>query len=385
MNAATKIQRAKIALLLDEPFFGALLLNLRFSADDGTITKTMATDGKRLLWHPPFVDSMTEQQTKTVLAHEALHCALLHMLRRGDRDPEAWNIACDHAVNLHLDSVNDAATGKGKAAPFPWPKINVHKDPSHKGKCAEEIYSDVPQVGGGGQGAGAGAGPDDQGMGGVLDAPGDASQAQELEANWKVALTQAAQAAKMQGKLPADMARLVNETLNPPARWQDLLRAFIRETAKDDYSFSRPNPRYMQSGFILPSLHSQRLGRITVAIDTSGSITEEILNSFLGEVEAIISECRPACIELIDCDAAIHSVRECEPTDPLPRDFAGGGGTDFTPVFDHVDKAPEKPVCVIYFTDLYGSFPADPGIPTLWAVYGGNTSQAPFGQTIAVN
>lgn len=403
MNAATKIQRAKIGLLLGESFFGNLLLGLKQIEDKpGALTKTMATDGVRLLWHGPFVDKLAEPEVRTVLAHETLHAALLHPLRRGDRDPKQWNVACDHAVNLHLEACNEAARAKGEAEPFPWPKgFEPLKDPAYAGMAAEEIYGAIAKKrseegnegDGQGQGQGQGNGQDKgdgdgdgdsmgDGLGEVLDAPGDEAQQQEQEANWKVALVQAAQAAKAQGKLPAGMARLVQEQINPPPRWQDLLRAFIRETCKDDYSWVRPNPRYLQSGFILPSLHSQRLGKLAVAIDTSGSVDEPLLNEFLAEVEGIVHECRPEKIVLIDCDAQVNSIREVEPCDPIPRDFAGGGGTSFLPVFEALENDP--PVALIYFTDLYGSFPDnEPGYPVLWATKEDGT--APFGTTIKLN
>jgi predicted metal-dependent peptidase len=151
---------------------------------------------------------------------------------------------------------------------------------------------------------------------------------------------------------------------------------------KDDYSWTRPNPRYLATGFILPSLHSQRLGKIAVAIDTSGSIDKPLLDKFLSELETLIHECRPIGVTLIDCDTAIGQVRECDPLDPLPRDFSGGGGTDFRPVFKLLEQDP--PVALVYFTDLDGTFPdMEPSYPVLWAAY--NTSKtAPFGATIKI-
>jgi predicted metal-dependent peptidase len=386
MKPSDKLQRAKIALVLDEPFFGALLLGLKVVEDkSGTVTKTCATNGESLWWHGPFLDKLSERELKTILAHEALHAALLHPLRRGAQDNGQWNIACDHAVNLHLEDCNAAARAAGKPEPFPWPALDIYKDPQFAGKSAEEIYNALaPQnqteSENDQQSGGKGSPSDQQGMGGVLDAPGDEASQQEQEAGWQVALVQAAQAAKQAGQLPAGMARLVQETINPPARWQDLLRAFVRESAKDDYSWTRPNSRYAHTGFILPSLYSQRLGKIAVAIDTSGSIDHDLLNTFLGEVESICSECRPSGITLIDCDTEIGTVRECEPTEPLPRDFAGGGGTDFKPVFERL--ANDNPVCLIYFTDLEGEFPkSEPAFPTLWASYHTEKS-APFGVTV---
>lgn len=392
MNASEKMQKARVALVLDEPFFGALLLGLKHAEDkEGRLTKTMATDGISLYWHTPFVESLPVRELVTILAHEALHAALLHPLRRGQRDHKLFNQACDHAVNLHLEDCNQAAKSKGKAEPFPWPKIDgILKDDRFAGLSAEEIYgqlanerqqdSEQPDQ----ESAGKGSPSDEQGIGGVLDAPGDESQKQEQEAQWKVGLVQAAQAGKLAGNLPGGIARLVQETLNPPSRWQDILRQFVREYAKDDYSWTKPNPRYAATGFILPSLYSQRLGRIVVAIDTSGSIDGALLDSFLSEVEGIMHECRPQTLTLIDCDTTVNSIRDYEPTDSLPRDFNGGGGTDFRPVYTAIAESGESPVCLIYFTDLEGQFPKEPpAFPVLWASY--NTSKkAPFGETIHI-
>jgi len=395
LRASEKLQKARVALVLDEPFFGALLLGLKHVEDKaGQHTKTMGTDGVSLYWHTPFIDSLPLRELVTVLAHEALHAALLHPLRQGKRDHKLFNQAADHAVNLHLEDCNAQARSKGKAEPFPWPKLpGILKDSRFAGLSAEEIYGQLAnekqqdsnngQDGQNGQESpGNGTASDEQGMGGVLDAPGDEASQQEQEAQWKVGLVQAAQAGKMAGNLPSGIARLVQETLNPPARWQDILRSFVRESAKDDYSWTRPNTRYASTGFILPSLYSQRLGRIVVAIDTSGSIDETLLNEFMGEVEAIAHECRPKTITLIDCDTVINSQRDYEPTDTLPREFNGGGGTDFRPVFQAIESDP--PVVLIYFTDLEGSFPKEhPAFPVLWASY--NTEkQAPFGTTLKV-
>src|SRR5437016_9310790 len=104
----------------------------------------MATDGISLYWHPPFVASLADREVVTVLAHEALHAALLHPLRRNGRDLGQWNVACDHAINLQLEDCNQAAKVKGKAQPFPWPNLpGILKDPRFASQSAEEIYAQL--------------------------------------------------------------------------------------------------------------------------------------------------------------------------------------------------------------------------------------------------
>lgn len=382
MNTKNLLQRAKIGLLLDQPFFGTLLLNLAIREDN---IETAEVDGQTLKYNPTWIEKLGgEKHLGTVLAHEVLHCGLTHHLRRGERDHEDWNKACDHAVNLILDQANELANTKGKAQPFPWPtNCEVLKESCFAGKSVEEIYDilhaqKMPQ-----DQPGNNPGKGKPGLGEVNDGPGEQDQSgqQEQEAKWRVAMVQAASIAKAQGTLPDDLARLIEEIIHPSQSWQELLREFVREKCQDDYSWTRPNSRYLHTGFILPSLYSQRLGPIAVAIDTSGSIEDQLLNSFLSEVEVLMHECRPTKVLLIDCDARVNSVRELEPSDPLPRDFSGGGGTDFRPVFRSLEN--QDIVCLIYLTDLYGTFPDQlPSYPVIW----GSTSdkQAPFGQTITV-
>lgn len=307
-----------------------------------------------------------------MLAHEAMHVASLHPYRQAERDIKPWNIACDREINNLLDQINESAGRPLYVWPTAYPSA-VKIDKADRGKPAEEMYvapiKDRP---------GNDVDDNDQpGWGDVKQPPGDIN---EKEAQKKIQIVQAAQAAKQQGKLPASMERLIDAMLNPPSRWQDLLRNFIRERCKDDYAWTRPNPRYLASGFILPSLHSQRLGRIAVAIDTSGSIDATLLNTFMAEVEGIMHECRPEKVILIDCDAQVNSITELEPTDTLPRKFKGGGGTSHEPVWAALENDP--PICCICLTDMETTFGDDPGFPVIWGSYG--TRKAPFGEVVQI-
>lgn len=378
-----KLQKARVRLLLDEPFFGALLLNLKVVEQAGL--GTMATDSVVLKYDPAFTEKLSDQELKTVLAHEVLHVATGHCFRRGDRDRNTWNQAADFAVNSLLIDTNDSARAKVRPEPFKLPEGGLY-DPSHKGKSAETIYGELSQKPKQDNGqAGNEQGNDPGGMGAVEDykAATEAEES-EQEARWKVALSQAANMAKGIGDIPGELARIIGDILEPKADWRELLRRFIRDRAKDDYCWSRPNPRYMQSGFILPSLDSQRMGKIAVAIDTSGSIDADLLNAFMTEVESIAHEARPSKLVLIDCDARINSVREFEPGDTLPREFSGGGGSDARPVFSLLDKDPsDAPVCLVYLTDLDLRFPAsEPAYQVIWAAT--TNRQGPFGETVSL-
>jgi predicted metal-dependent peptidase len=390
----TRFAAQRIALILDEPFFGAMLMELDPVFDESSKTKTMATDGQTLWINPKFAETLDDRQFRTVLAHEVMHCALCHHTRMGARNHQRWNVATDYAINNALDDYNQWSQRARSYSPFDLPSAAL-LDHSFDGESAEQIYNKLPEpppqdnsgedegqgtAGEGGEGSAAASS-----IGEVLPAPvpaGDANAAAEAETKWKVAAEQAARAAKMKGSLPGGIARLVESLLAPDLPWTDLLRQFVRERARNDFSWSRPNKAAMAHGIILPSMHSETMGPVAVAIDTSGSVDEPLLRAFLSEIEAIFHECRPSEMHVIDCDAEVNShevFAQGEDFDFTPR---GGGGTDFRPVFDKLDAEAIDPVCAIYFTDLCGTFPDEaPPYPVLWIAYGAY-QDAPWGETI---
>jgi predicted metal-dependent peptidase len=118
----------------------------------------------------------------------------------------------------------------------------------------------------------------------------------------------------------------------------------------------------------LPGLHAEGMGEIVVAIDTSGSIDDTLVSQFGGELAGIIEDMAPERVTVLYADSSVQRVETFEKLEPFELHPMGGGGTDFRPVFKHVETMEPAPVCVVYLTDLWGTFPAtDPGIPVLWA------------------
>ena len=340
-----------------------------------------------LRFNPQFAESLSDAQLRGVLVHEVCHCALLHPFRRGPRNLRKFNLAADYAVNNFLENYTQEAARHGRPASYELPE-GVMIDHRFDDYSAEQIYDLLPDSTNGNNSGPQGDpnGPARESMsqhsvGEFEDAPGNHAACIESEAQWKVALTQAVAVARCQGKLPQCLARLVNEALHPSVPWQEVLRNFFRDLAKDDYSWSRPNKRFLQFDIYLPSLVSPSLGEIVVALDNSGSITQMLLDEFLAEVQGLLDFGRPRKLHLLDCDAAIHSTHEFVPGDRIDVRPHGGGGTDFRPVFDYVAEQGIDPCASAYLTDLYGTFPdGPPPYPVLWVSYG--TDSAPFGQVL---
>lgn len=371
-TAREKITKARAGLVLDSPFFGSLAL--RQTLKDDPSCKTLWTNGRTIGYNPSFVHGLTLAEVKGALAHEVLHIAAAHHARRQNRKPEKWNVAADYAIN-------DILTGAG----FVLPKGALTGYGTNQE--AESIYNylpDPPQD----QGAGD---PDPGGCGEVRDAtapdgqeagPGDLKQA---EAEARVAVSQAAQAAKKCGKLPAGLERLIDTILNPQVPWREVLRRFIDQASRNDYTWTRPSTRYLASGLYLPSLYNQEIRPLAVAVDTSGSIDQETINQFAAELSAIIEETKTTAT-VIYCDSKVKNVETFDPASlPLTLHPIGGGGTDFRPPFAEVDKLGLEPSCLVYLTDgeCY-SFPDAPEYPVLWATIGNRFFTPPFGEVTAV-
>jgi predicted metal-dependent peptidase len=195
-----------------------------------------------------------------------------------------------------------------------------------------------------------------------------------------VAVAQAQQVAQQRGQLPAGLARLVEEMLQPRVDWRDVLREFLSRHARNDYSWSPPNRRFVHQGLYLPGLRSEELGDIVLAVDTSGSIGPGELARFAAEAEGIL-ESFDCTLTILYHDTEVQRVQHWTSNDgPLVLEPVGGGGTSHCCVFDWIEGEGMQTACVVCLTDLYTEFPdLMPAVPVLWAVVGGNPSQPPFG------
>jgi len=417
-----KLTRARTQLLLNQPFFGTLCLRLKLMT--GAVP-TMATDGRRILYDPAFANSLTPAELEAVLAHEVLHCALGHHCRRGQRDPRLWNEAADLAINPML-----VANG------FTLP-TGALTDPAFDNLSAEEIYARLLQKNGSGANStpaqspqppspgsdaasaqqGSGQQPSESSSGDqvaskavgnsqggktetvscppgafgeVLDAidedgrPASEGEKSRQQHEWSIAADQAIRSAKSCGHEPANLDRPLNESRQSKQDWRSILRDFVSATTPADYRWTPPNRRYVASGLYLPSVERTGLGTIVIGIDTSGSIGEEELEQFAGEISAIADETNPEAIYVVYCDAAVQASQQFGPSEPIDLEAKGGGGTDFRPVFEWVEANQISPVCLIYLTDLCcHSYPPIPEYPVLWVTDSRRT--APFGETLRIS
>lgn len=363
MEKSTKLAKAIARTVLDHPFFATMLLDMHLREDKKT--KTACTNGRELRYNPAFINSLSVDQVVFVLAHLVMHVAHYHPYRRGARNLGRFNKAGDYAINGIL---KEAGLSMLPGALYKKEYDNL---------AAEQIYDHLPGSSGERDGKNKENGDfeedDPGGCGGFEDARDESGRLlsktdkQHEEARITLAIQRAAQVAKAQGKLPSSLERLVNELVHPILDWREMLRTFIDNTARNDYSWLHPNRRHIAGGIYLPSFRSEGLKPLVLAVDTSGSIGQGDLNQFQAELNDILQSF-PSTVHVVYCDSQISATRTVTPEEyPVELKAAGFGGTDLRPPFEWAIKNTPDAGCMIYLTDLQGKSPdVDPGIPTLW-------------------
>lgn len=321
---------------------------------------TAGTDGKNKFYNEAFVNSLSDIEIRFLVLHENYHVAARHMTIYKDLweiNARRANIAMDHWINLSiLDQDPDSTDVKMIAGGC--------ADPKYRGWPVKKIFNDLPQD------------TDDSGGFDVHDF----DNAEVMSTDEKVELgTMVDQALRqggiLAGKLKGTMPREIGELLEPTINWREVLADFVKETmnGKDEASWSKINRRFVGQGVYLPSLISNTMGRLCVAIDTSGSIGEREIQSFASELVSICTEVVPAGVSLLwwDSDlAAVQTFNRGE-FDGIDQKLEpkGGGGTNAECVKTWLeDSANGVHDCVVLFSDGY--VPSWPGfnIPALWAL-----------------
>jgi predicted metal-dependent peptidase len=389
MIATEKLRAATSYLILHHPFLAVPLLRLRLVPKSEE--PTAATDGRAIFYNPSFIDDLSLEEAIFLLAHEVLHVALAHHLRRAGRHPKAWNAAADFVINRMLEEagfsiIEGALLNAGFAG---WSTEQVYRSIVRyaEQQLAAARASDAGSGAPGnlsGQSGQDGAAPElgefvPEGTGGrVEDLRGDdgrdlsqAARSRE-EGDLAVTLKQALRADAMvrgDSGLRAAFSRTVQPVpagFDARTELAELLSAVI---GRDDYTWTRPNPRYLSSGLYLPALAGGlSLVDPIVAIDTSASITPHLLSFMAGVCEDLLAAFPETVLRVVYCDSEVRSTEEITVQDlPVTLSRAqGGGGTRFSPVFEWVEKNGYQPRFLLYLTDLAGDSPEDPGYPVVW-------------------
>ncbi|WP_323122518.1 vWA domain-containing protein [Burkholderia alba] len=401
----SRIAKQRTALVLDHPFIGALALRLKIRED--LSCKTFWTDGETLGYNPTYAERLNDLEVRGVLAHEIWHVASGHCWRQGDRDPNGWNEACDYVVNLMVEAAGmQLPSGalidhrfKGMSAEEVYGVLSHEKRQAAKqpgGKQATDPQSggkaDKPAGSAGSPGAQPADSDDDQSCepapscGEVRQYAGPGKAAKEAE--WKVAVLQAAKAAQACGKFGGALQAAVAQVVSAVVDWRSLLHRFAQDAAPTDYTWAQPNRRYLHLGMYLPSLNEPAVGDAVFVRDASGSVWDETQAQFAAEILAVADAVRPRRLIVLDCDVRVTQVQVFERGEPVElAPLKGGGGTSFIDPFRRIKGEDIEPAFLVYLTDMDGTFPSEePAYPVLWASTTPlkRARRAPFGETIEV-
>jgi len=361
---------------------------------------TFVSDGHSMSYNSEYLDRLNLEEVEFMMANGAMHTVLQHSQRLNNRTKWLWQTATDYVVNTML-------VKNGMTAPE-----YANYEPKFDGMYAEEVYEilraemmdnsdhsmeqETEQI----SDAEDDVHAENITMHEDLESNKDANETKpeqnsedkedasstvdETESEeMQERMEQIFQKLKRQGNLPKDLEFVVPEYFSHKIDWREFLYGYIATHAKTSYSFSPPNMKYLYRGIYLPSLSSDLL-RVIVAVDTSGSVDEALLSTFLGEVSSMMQQYPNYEIDIITADAKIQSFKTFLPGEVLEYEVSGGGGTDFRPVFEHIDLHIDYPTLLLYFTDGQGTFPEhEPSYDVLWILP--EEIDVPFGEVVIVD
>ena len=420
---------ARRRLVERHPFIGSLALRLELVPTNDGRMDSATTDGTHIFADINYFTALSEDEQMAIIAHEVWHCAMKHFLRRGDRELNRFNYACDIETDLIL--LKDGFT----IDILPYDKEWV-------GQCAEWIYERVPPFlarfetkdvhlypmknipgpptssdddldGTDASGEEAETQSETQdaqaqgAQGNKKSKPGEASSQSEylppqlkdadgetdadfsptfedgIEDTWDEVVAEEVKRHKQRGTLPGFMEEALTPAGKPKVDWRKQLMDYVTMIFGGERQWIPPNRRFVHKKLYLPSRERKKAIEIVLAIDTSGSVLNCLID-FLNELVGLTESFGDYKITVIQCDTRITDVHVFDNDTPLTNaefTFRGGGGTSFIPPFNYVaNQMDEQPNALIYLTDGFGDAPkTEPPYPVLWCLAPGGRKPAPWG------
>ena len=368
------------------------------------VIPTACTNGKDVIYGRAFVDGLNDKELAFLVLHEAMHKAYRHLMvwqKIAKENPLLANLAMDYVINLQLVDYN-----KPDVIQMPRDKdgnLMGALDEKYRGMDTKQVYDLLKQEMENQPESGDGDGQSQEGQGDgkskCLD-DHDWENAQEMSEEEKEKLAgeidQALrEGAMLAGKMNGNLSKEMDELLHPKVDWKEALREFVKTAmmGNDRSTWRKPHKRYIGMNIVMPSYHSEKIGRIAVGVDTSGSIGSAELCQFLGEVKSICDEVKPEGIDLLYWDSRVakHEVYNGNEVETLTDATkpAGGGGTEPGCVPQYMTKNNLIPECTVMLTDGYffgGGCGDWSGVnsPVLWCVKGNKSFVPSVGKSVYV-
>lgn len=342
------LQKVRIDFMFNHPFFSVLALSLKLKEDE-TAKNLFETNGRSIFFNSQHAEGLGKSEVLHLYAHVLLHVALRHALRRKNREQERWNLACDLAVEGILDQLGNV----GKR-PESFPAIPEN----FRNLSAEEIYERLSS-----SDENEESGESEVESSDDLRTEENAEQENHEEDSTgeelDLILLQAQAAASQGTKLPGFLLKEINDVIQPEIGLEDKLRDYLVLSLFEKSSdYRRPARRYIHSGLYLPGMIplKDRLS-VTVAIDSSASVSKELYKKFLGVIIRTCQEFHEFSVHVLpfddsvrdDLEARIESFDNAE--EIIYRIPKTSGGTDLAPLLDYLENQPQLPEILIVISD----------------------------------
>ena len=387
-----KLTAARTGLLVKMPFYGTLLMRLKYGLAN---CKTACTDMKRILWDPEFLERLSLDEVQFVMLHEVMHCVLDHINRSKGKIAKLYNVAADIVVNSII------MKNYGVEEFIVDDSLVMHLSPDGKEGCeysADQVYTmlyekyrhlldDVDNLyeilAGDYEG-----GFDNHEIWEVVPV------SREISNEWKNMVKEAAKLAGLNNALPSFIRELLEcDDFHSTVKWKELLHEFIQIAVDSfDFTFTPADRRFSDSDYIMPSfceVEGERLEKLWVLIDTSGSVDDRTLTAVFGEIKAITEQftslqAKFSCFDTSVTEPVVFSDKE----DLKDVKLIGGGGTSFHCIFEYLKKymMEDPPAAIIIMTDGYAFYPKKEvalEIPVLWILID-NERDAPWGKSVHI-
>ena len=382
LTAAQRLHKAMTDIIGHDEFValsGVLMIGKKEIAED---CPTACTNGRDEIYGREFVDSLSDAEFRFLILHENYHKMYRHLStwkHLSDEDHDRANKACDYVINLKLANTKACESGF-----ISMPKCGLI-DEQYKDMDTQQVFNLLtgdPQNGAGG----GGGGMDEHDWDGAAEL-----SAQETEALAREIDEAIRQGAVLAGKVGSGGMRDIAELAQTKRDWRELLRDFVTTTCagKDFSTWRKPNRRYVGMDMLMPSSISETVDEILIAIDTSGSISDAFIGTFLSEVTGICEQINPRKVRVLYWDTLVcrAEVYVEDSINNLARSTKpeGGGGTDVTCVPMYMNEYGIKPECVVVLTDGYlgsswGVWPC----PVLWCIKDNKAAHPTVGTTIYI-
>ena len=194
------------------------------------------------------------------------------------------------------------------------------------------------------------------------------------------------QGGMLAGRMGASIPRVIGDLLDTKVDWREVFREFVQSAmrGKDEYTWRKMNKSYLANNMYLPSMHSETMGELVVAIDTSGSIDNEQISEFASELASICETCSPDKVRVLWWDTKVHGEQVFEGNyDDIAKMLKpkGGGGTYVGCVSDYIIKSSINAEALVIFTDGYveNNPKWEVTTPTMWFVTQNSSFVPPAG------